>query len=271
MMGLAKESLMIKREAVEEFTERGLYPYCKFYLSQVYERHKKYWKNHFNTIGIIGMNEGLLNLMGESIADSQGKMFALRVMDFMRKRILEYQRQTGEMFNLEATPAEGTTYRFAKIDRENHKGIVTADKNGPKIEPFYTNSTHLAVDETDDIFEALNHQDDLQTKYNGGTVLHGFLGESLSDTAGVKRLVKKITENYHLPYFTLTPTFSICPRHGYLAGEHKTCPKCNPRMECEVYSRIVGYIRPVSQWNPGKVSEFKRRKTYEIKNRELKE
>ena len=267
MMDLAKESLMIKRKAVEEFTKKGLYPYCRFYLSGVYERNGQYWKNHFNTIGIIGMNESLKNLMGKGIETAEGKMFALKIMDFMRKKILEYQKETGDLFNLEATPAEGTTYRFAKIDKQDYKEIIVANEKETKegAEPFYSNSTHLPVDATEDIFEALDHQDSLQTKYNGGTVFHGFLGESLPDTAGVKRLVKKIAESYHLPYFTLTPTFSICPNHGYLAGKHEFCPKCNPKTECEVYSRIVGYIRPVSQWNPGKVAEFKMRKTYKIK------
>jgi ribonucleoside-triphosphate reductase len=266
MMDLAKDSLMIKRASVEEFTKKGLYPYCRFYLEAIYERFGQYWKNHFNTIGIIGMNEGLINLMGKGIETAEGKMFALKMMDFMRKGILDYQKKTGEMFNLEAIPGEGATYRFAKIDKQTYPGIRAANEEMVERgeEPFYTNSTHLPVDKTEDLFEALNHQDGLQTKYNGGTVFHGFLGESLGETEGIKNLVRRIAENYHLPYFTLTPTFSICPKHGYLAGEHKFCPKCNPKTECEVYSRIVGYIRPVSQWNPGKVAEFKMRKTYKI-------
>ena len=230
MMRIAKKSLMIKREAVEEFTKQGLYPYCKHYLDGVYTRFGKYWKNHFNTIGILGMNEALENFMGKSIYNPEAKAFAEELMDFMRKRLLAFQKETSEMFNLEATPAEGTCYRFARIDKEKYPKITVANekdlgKNGAA--PFYTNSTHLPVDYTADIFEALDHQDGLQTKYNGGTVLHGFLGESLPDTNSVKTLIRKIAENYHLPYFTLTPTFSICPKHGYLAGEHKHCPKCD--------------------------------------------
>jgi len=266
-MRICKDSLLIKRQAIEEFTEKGLYPYCSYYLSDVKKRMSQYWSNHFSTIGIVGMNEALENFLGKSIRDDEGRAFALEVMNFMRKRILQYQKSTKQMFNLEATPAEGTSYRFAKVDKKKNPDILTAHekdsgKNG--IEPFYTNSTHLPVDSTDDIFEALDHQDELQCLYNGGTVLHGFLGESLSDTTTVKRLIKKIANNYSLPYFTLTPTFSICSVHGYLKGEHKFCPKCDGRKRtpCEVYSRVVGYLRPVSQWNPGKESEFYKRKTY---------
>lgn len=266
LMDIAKESLVIKRAAVEEFTKKGLYPYCRYYLSDIYERHRLYWKNHFNTIGINGMNEALLNLMGKTIADPEGKAFALEVMDYMREKILIYQRETGEMFNLEATPAEGTAYRFARIDKERRPKIICAnekDVKKKKAVPFYTNSTHLPVDYTDDVFEALDHQDDLQCKYNGGTVLHAFLGESLPDNKSVKRLIKKIATNYRLPYFTLTPTFSVCPIHGYLKGEHYFCPKCKDKKQiCEVYSRIVGYLRPVVQWNEGKTAEFYKRKTY---------
>lgn len=230
MMRLAKQSLMIKREAVEDFTKQGLYPYCKHYLDSVYERFGKYWKNHFNTIGILGMSEALENFMGKGIYDPEGKALAEELMDFMRKKILGFQKKTKEMFNLEATPAEGTCFRFARIDKEKYPKIKVANEKDLKkndFAPFYTNSTHLPVNYTDDIFGALDHQDSLQTRYNGGTVFHGFLGESLADTDSVKRIVKKIAENYHLPYFTLTPTFSICPKHGYLAGEHKYCPKCD--------------------------------------------
>lgn len=230
MMDLAKDSLVTKREMVEQFTKQGLYPYCRFYLADIYERNNVYWKNHFNTIGLNGMNEALINLLGASIADFQGKEFALEIMRFMQDRILDYQKDTGEMFNLEATPAEGTSYRFAQIDKAKYPKIKAAnekDVQNKNIPPFYTNSTHLPVDYTDDIFEALDHQDDLQCMYTGGTVLHGFLGESLPDTGSVKSLVKKIAQNYKLPYFTLTPTFSICPTHGYLKGEWKYCPKCD--------------------------------------------
>lgn len=229
-MRICRDSLLIKRKTVEEFTEKGLYPYCRYYLSDVKARTGKYWTNHFNTIGINGMNEALLNFLGKNIAEPEGKAFALELMDFMRKQILEFQRKTGELFNLEATPAEGTSYRFAKIDKQRYPRIQVAnekDMGKDGIQPFYTNSTHLPVDYTDDIFEALDHQDEIQQKYNGGTVLHGFLGESLPDTRSVKNLVKKIAENYHLPYFTLTPTFSVCPKHGYLSGEWQFCPKCD--------------------------------------------
>ncbi len=222
-MDLAKESLVIKRAELEALTERNLYPYCSFYLSDVYKRNKVYWRNHFNTIGINGMNEALINLMGKTIAEPEGKNFALEVMDYMRDKILIYQKELGEMFNLEATPAEGTAYRFAKLDKEKYPDIKTA---GERV-PFYTNSTHLAVNATDDLFEALDHQDELQCKYTGGTVLHGFLGESLPTAEMTKKLVRKVAENYKLPYFSVTPTFSICPKHGYLKGEWEYCPKCD--------------------------------------------
>lgn len=236
LMRIAKDSLLIKRKAVEDFTEKGLYPYCKFYLEDVKKRTGFYWSNHFNTIGINGMNEAVVNLLNKDIAAEEGKAFALKAMDFMRKRILQYQRSTKQLFNLEATPAEGTSYRFARIDKQKFPKIKAAnekDLGKDGIEPFYTNSTHLPVDYTDDIFEALDHQDELQCSYNGGTVLHGFLGESPPDTKAVKKIIQKIAINYHLPYFTLTPTFSVCPKHGYLNGEHKYCPKCDKK---------IGYI-----------------------------
>jgi len=226
----ARDSLLIKREKVEEFTQKGLYPYCSFYLADVKKRTGKFWSNHFNTIGINGMNEALINFLGKDITSKEGKEFSLELMDFMRKRLLQYQRKTKQLFNLEATPAEGTSYRFARLDKQKFPDIIAANekdltKNG--FAPFYTNSTQLPVDYTDDIFTAFDHQDDLQIKYNGGTVLHGFLGESPSDNKTTSRLIKKIAENYRLPYFTLTPTFSICPKHGYLKGEHQYCPKCD--------------------------------------------
>lgn len=230
LMDVAKESLMIKRKAVEDFTKKGLYPYCKHYLSDIYKKNGVYWKNHFSTIGLNGMNEALLNFMGKSIVEPEGKKFALEVMDYMREKILVYQKETGEMFNLEATPAEGTAYRFARIDKERFSDIICANETKvkkKKAAPYYTNSTHLPVGHTSDIFEALDHQDELQCKYNGGTVVHGFLGESLPDTKSTRKLVKKIAQNYKMPYFTLTPTFSICPIHGYLKGEWEYCPKCD--------------------------------------------
>jgi ribonucleoside-triphosphate reductase len=230
LMELGKNSLEIKRKVIEKFTEDGLFPYSRFYLSDVKERFGKYWQNHFSTIGLNGMNESLLNFMGKNIASPEGHQFALEVLDFMRDKLKEYQLETNNLYNLEATPAEGATYRFAKKDKEIYPDIIVANeeavrKNG--ADPYYTNSTHLPVNYTADIFEALELQDELQAKYTGGTVLHGFLGQKISDPEAAKKLVKKIVYNYHLPYFTLTPTFSICPKHGYLSGEHQYCPKCD--------------------------------------------
>ncbi len=247
-MELAKESLEIKRELLEDFTDKDLYPYTKFYLRDVKARFGVYWKNHFSTIGLIGMNEACLNLLADDIGSFRGKQFALEVMDFMRAKIVEFQKETGHNYNLEATPGEGTSYRLAKLDKEKY--------------PYYTNSTQLPVNYTDDIFEVLDHQDDLQTKYTGGTVVHIYAGERIQSIETMKNLVKKICNNYRLPYFTFSPTFSTCPNHGYVAGEHFTCPECGA--ECEVYSRVVGYIRPVNQWNKGKKREFKDRKEFVI-------
>ena len=229
LMDLGKESLEIKRKILERFTEDGLYPYSKFYLSDVKARFGKYWQNHFSTIGINGMNESLMNFMKRNIASAEGKEFALEILDFIRERLKNYQNETNNLYNLEATPAEGTTYRFAKKDKEVYPDIIVANNEAVKngADPYYTNSTHLPVNYTSDIFEALELQDELQVKYTGGTVLHGFLGQKISDPEAAKSLVKKIVNGYHLPYFTLTPTFSICPKHGYLSGEHKFCPKCD--------------------------------------------
>jgi len=264
LMDISKESLQIKRKTLERYTDFGFYPYVKFYLRDVKKRFGEYWKNHFSTIGILGMNEAITNLMkGENIATERGKEFALRVMDFMRGKLEKYQAETGEMYNLEATPGESTTYRFAMADKKRFKKILVANEKAVKKggNPFYTNSTHLPVDYTDDVFEALKLQDDLQVKYTGGTVLHAFLGERIT-ADGAKTLVRKISENFRLPYFTITPTFSICPNDGYLAGEREKCPKCEG--ETEIYSRVVGYVRPVQQWNDGKQSEWNERKTYEV-------
>lgn len=236
LMDLAKESLIIKRRVLEDFTDKGLYPYTRHYLSAIKERFGGYWKNHFNTIGLVGMNEACLNFLGENIASAKGRDFALEILDFMRQRIGKYQEEENQLFNLEATPAEGTSYRFAREDRKRFKDIIFANNEAvykKGAEPYYTNSTQLPVDWTDDIFEALQHQDELQCKYTGGTVFHGFLGESLPDTATVKKIVKKIAENFRLPYYTLTPTFSICPKHGYLKGEHRFCPLCDEEIERE--------------------------------------
>ena len=261
-MDLAKESLEIKRKILEDFTDKDLYPYTKFYLREMKERFGQFWKNHFSTIGLVGMNEACLNLIGKNIGSKEGKAFSERVLDFMRGRLIGYQEETGNNYNLEATPAEGTSYRLARMDKERNKKIICANEDAYKDggEPFYTNSTQLPVNYTDDLFEALDLQDSLQTKYTGGTVVHLFLGERINNTKVVKSLVRKICENYRLPYFTLTPTFSVCPVHGYISGEHFECPDCGE--PCEVYSRVVGYLRPVSQWNFGKKEEFKLRQTF---------
>ena len=230
LMELAKESLEIKRKTLERYTEMGLYPYSKFYLRSVHQRFGQYWKNHFSTIGLLGMNECIVNFMpGENITTERGSKFALKVLHFMRSKLEEYQIETENIYNLEATPGEGTSYRFAREDKKRFGRIIVANekvvKDG-KAKPYYTNSTHIPVSFTDDLFEALDLQDELQVQYTGGTVLHGFIGEKINKDA-VKILVKKIAENYHLPYFTITPTFSVCPIHGYLAGEHEYCPKCD--------------------------------------------
>ncbi|HUV81033.1 MAG TPA: ribonucleoside triphosphate reductase [Patescibacteria group bacterium] len=260
-MDLAKESLEIKRKTIENFIEKGLYPYSRFYLSDVKKARGDYYANHFATIGLVGMNEMALNFIGGNIASKKGRKFALEVLDFMREKLVEYQAETGNIYNLEATPAESTAYRLALKDKEQYPDIAAA---GTKKVPFYTNSSHLPVNYTTDAFEALKLQDELQCRYNGGTVLHLFLGERIDNVQTVKNLVKKVFENFHLPYITLTPTFSICPSHGYLAGEHFFCPQCTIKQPCEVYSRIVGYLRPVRQWNEGKQEEFKQRKEYKL-------
>ncbi len=264
MMILAKNSLEIKRKVLERLTESGLYPYTKFYLRAIKGRFKEYWKNHFSTIGLIGMNEACLNLLGEDIGEPDAREFTLKVLDFMRKKLLEFQEETGNNYNLEATPAESTSYRLALKDKKKFPDIICANEEEYKkgAEPFYTNSTQLPVNYTDDVFEALDLQDEIQTKYTGGTVLHIFAGERVENGEVIKNLVRKICEGYHLPYFTFTPTFSICPNHGYLPGNQPICPKCGA--ETEVYSRSVGYLRPVSQWNKGKQEEFKTRKTFKV-------
>lgn len=261
-MDIAKESLEEKRKIIEHLTENGLYPYTKYYLRDIKKRFNKYWKNHFSTIGLIGANEACLNLLGVNIADKRGLEFANKIMDFMTDVIIDYKKETGNNYNLEASPAEGASYRLAKKDKENYPDIIVANEKEYKkgAKPFYTNSTQLPVNFTDDIFEALNLQDELQAKYTGGTVIHIFAGERIYDLDVMKNLVKKICTNYKLPYFTFTPTFSICKTHGYIAGEHFKCPKCNEKTE--VFSRVVGYIRPIKQWNDGKMEEFKTRKNF---------
>ncbi len=264
LMRLAKNSLEIKRKTLERLTERALYPYAKYYLRGIKNRFGEYWKNHFSTVGLVGMNEACLNLFGENIASRKGHAFAVKVLDFMRGKLIEFQEQTGNNYNLEATPAEATAYRLARRDKEKYPEIICANetqyKNG--AEPVYTNSTHLPINYTDDVFEAFDLQDALQTKYTGGTVLHIFVGEEIKSPGAIKNLVRKICENYRLPYFTVTPTFSVCSSHGYVAGKHPKCPVCGA--VCEVYSRIVGYLRPTDQWNKGKQEEFRLRKTYTL-------
>ncbi len=264
-MDIAKNSLEEKRKVVEQLTDSNLYPYTKHYLRDIKARFGVYWKNHFSTIGLVGMNEACTNLLNEDIASEKGKAFAIRVMDFMRDTIRKYQEETGNNYNLEATPAEGTSYRLAKMDKKNLISIKVANdkeyyEKGAK--PFYTNSTMLPVNYSDDIFEVLDHQDELQTKYTGGTTIHIYAGERIHDIETMKNLVRKICNNYKLPYFTFSPTFSTCPEHGYLNGEHYKCPKCGA--ETEVYTRVVGYIRPVRQWNEGKRAEFEMRKTFKF-------
>lgn len=268
-MDIARESLEIKRKVIERLAAANLYPYTSFYLRKIYAAYGEYWKNHFSTIGLVGLNEAIANLLHTDIGSEMGRAFAERVLTHMRERLIGYQKETGNLYNLEATPAEGTAYRLALKDRKRYPDIIVA--NGADVtrgaEPFYTNSSHLPVNYTDDIFEALTIQDPLQTKYTGGTVMHLFLGERITDARTVPHLVKKICEKFRLPYFTLTPTFSVCPSHGYLAGEHRTCETCSS--ECEVYSRIVGYLRPVAAWNAGKQAEWSVRTPYTPHERDV--
>lgn len=247
-MDIARDSLEIKRNVISKLMDQGLFPYTQRYL--------RHWNNHFSTIGLIGMNESTQNFMGKSLVDSQAREFAKEVLLYMRQRLLKYQEETGHLYNLEATPGEGTSYRLAKIDKEKFSHMIISGENNP----FYTNSTQLPVNATDDLFEALDLQNDIQKLYTGGTVFHAFIGESIDDVEVCKKLVRKIAENYEIPYFTISPTFSICSNHGYIKGEHFSCPNCSE--ETEVYSRIVGYYRPVQNWNNGKKSEFGFRKTY---------
>ena len=257
IMDIARTSLEIKRKTIEDFTERGLYPYSKFYLRNVKKRTGKYWSNHFSTIGLIGMNEACLNLLGENIVSSEGLKFSEAVLKFMRKKLTRYQKETGNFYNLEASPAEATATDLANIDKAKYPNIITASEN----EPFYTNSTQIPVDYKINLFEALKHQEKLQTLYTGGTVFHTFLDGKSASWESISNLVKKMVYKTKLSYLTITPTYSVCPTHKRMSGEHFTCPRCGS--QCEVYSRIVGYYRPVQQWNKGKVEEFKMRKTFE--------
>ncbi len=269
IMDIARDSLEIKRKVLETLTEYGLYPYSQFYLRGVKEGFGQYWKNHFSTIGLVGMNESCLNFLGEDIGSDLGREFAKEVMNYMRDRLATYQEETGNIFNLEATPAEGVSYGIARKDKEKYPDIKVANDmevaNG--AQPFYTNSTQLPVNYTDDLFTALSIQDELQTLYTGGTTFHIYLGEAVSSIEAVKKLISKVCNQYRLPYFTITPTFSICPQHGYLKGENFECPLCAAEgitNTCEVYSRVVGYLRPVDQWNAGKQEEYRERKNYDM-------
>ena len=252
VMDKAAKSLKTKRTVVNKFLENGLYPYTKQYLGT--------FRNHFSTIGVIGMNEVCLNAkwLKEDLSKDVSQEFAINVLTFMREKLSDYQEMYSDLYNLEATPAESTTYRFAKKDKELYPEIITAGKNGEA--PYYTNSSHLPVDYTDDLFKALDIQDKLQTLYTSGTVFHAFLGERMPNWVVTSKLVKAISDNYKLPYYTISPTYSVCPDHGYLNGKHEICPIC--KKEVEVYSRITGYYRPVKNWNSGKKSEFKERKNY---------
>ncbi len=262
LMELAKDSLNTKRKELERFTDGGLYPYTTFYLRDVKARTGSYWTNHFSTIGLVGMNEACLNLLHCGINTDEGQAFALRALTRMREKLEAFQGETGHFFNLEATPAEGTSYRLALLDKKRFPEMVFANGNAAGSAPYYTNSTHLPVGFSTDIFDVLDLQDNLQSGYTGGTVLHGFLGEEVASTGAVRNLVRAITSQYKLPYFTLTPTFSICAEHGYLKGEQPLCPTCEAATE--VYSRVVGYLRPVNRWNDGKQAEYADRTPYRV-------
>ncbi|WP_448521107.1 ribonucleoside triphosphate reductase [Pseudothermotoga sp.] len=257
VMETAKQSLEIKRKVLEELTDQGLYPYSRFYLSDVHKLTGNYWSNHFSTIGLVGMHEACVNFLGVGIDSEEGREFAMKVLKFMREKLLQFQRETNNLYNLEATPAEGVSYRFARIDKRNFSDIYTSGVN----EPFYTNSTQLPVDGEYDLFYVLEHQDALQSLYTGGTVLHIYLGEAI-EAETVPELLKSVFNRYTLPYLTLTPTFSVCPDHGYLRGEVGTCPLCGK--PAEIYSRVVGYYRPVKSWNNGKKEEFRLRRPLRI-------
>ncbi len=233
-MDLARESLEIKRKVLEQLTEKGLYPYAKFYLADIHRRFGQYWKNHFNTIGLNGMNESLLNFMGKDMGSKEGRAFTLKVMAFMKERLKAYQEETGNLYNLEASPAEGTAYRLARLDKKMFPDIITAGKE----EPYYTNSTQLPVGYTEDLFEALDLQDEIQAQYTGGTVFHGFIGEAIEDLETCRHLIRTIAHRYHLPYFTITPTFSVCPVHGYLTGKHARCPKCREEKRKKLIAQL---------------------------------
>jgi ribonucleoside-triphosphate reductase (formate) len=278
LMDTAKESMEIKRSHINTLTDMGMYPYSTYFLRDIKNRFGNYWQNHFSTIGIVGMNEACLNLLKEDIGSKASQDFTLQVMDFMNSKLVEYQEETGHMYNLEATPAESTAYRLANKDKVMFGDeIISANEEGYQkgAEVYYTNSTQLPIDYTDDIFEALDLEDKIQSRYTGGTVKHLYLGERITNYNSIKNLIKKICHNYTLPYFSITPTFSISPKHGYISGEHEFCPKHDAellqkgeelteenRIRCEIYSRVVGYIRPITNWNKSKRQEFKDRKVF---------
>ncbi|OHW61799.1 anaerobic ribonucleoside-triphosphate reductase [Andreesenia angusta] len=253
LMEYAKEICEVKRDILERYMDAGLYPYSRFYLQGVKDGTGEYFKNHFSTIGLNGMNEACVNLLGKDITTEEGRDFAVEIMEFMNKVISIFQEETGSLWNLEASPAEGAAYRFARMDKRLYPKIYTQGEN----EPYYTNSTQLPVGYTEDVFEAIEQQEPLQTLYTGGTVLHGFIGEEIDSVETTKLLIKRAFENSSIPYFTVTPTYSICPEHGYLKGEHFECPQCG--QESEVWTRVVGFHRPVQAWNKGKKEEFKDR------------
>jgi ribonucleoside-triphosphate reductase len=254
-MTLGKDALEIKREVIERNLQNGLMPFTKRYLGT--------FNNHFSTIGLCGMHECCLNFLGKGIETQEGKEFTIEVMKFMRDEIKKFQEETGNLYNLEATPAESTSYRFARLDKKMYPDILTSGTD----EPYLTNSTQLPVDYTDNAIEAIEHQNEIQPLYTGGTMFHTFLGEKLADGESCKRLVKKIAYNTRLPYFSITPTFSICNTHGYISGEHFECPECGS--ETDVYSRVVGYYRPIKNWNRGKQEEFKDRLAF-VEEKSLK-
>ena len=260
MMDISARSLKVKRNTVTKLLNEGLYPYTKRYLGT--------FDNHFSTIGLVGMNEACLNAnwIGEDLTNEKAQKFTQKVLNFMRNKLSDYQEEYGDLYNLEATPAESTSYRLAKHDKKRYPDIITASENGHT--PYYTNSSHLPVGYTEDIFTALDIQDELQTLYTSGTVFHAFLGQKLPDWKAAANLVRKIAENYKLPYYTLSPTYSVCTDHGYIAGEYYECPKCGNKTE--VYSRITGYYRPVQNWNDGKREEFANRKVYDIAHSVMK-
>ena len=258
LVEVGSTSLEIKRKIIERETKNGLFPYSAKYLRGIRKKTGEYWFNHFSTLGVVGMNEAALNFLGKDLGTSEGQEFAIEILQYLRELLVDVQKETGHLYNLEATPAEGTAYRLARLDKARYPDIKTAG-NGT---PYYTNSSQLSVGYSDDIFEVLDLQDELQSLYTGGTVLHLYLGESIEDTSTAKRLIQKAFSNYNLPYLSITPTFSICKEHGYIRGEHVACPKCGA--ETEVWSRVTGYLRPVADYNDGKKQEYADRVKFQI-------